>query len=361
MLEFIRRNRVLLSSSFFLLCSLVLLSVNARHPGRIDPLGRAFLEVMAPVQRATSLGVGRVADVWRAYVSLVGVERENIRLRSRLHELERNATEQRELELMNRRLKRLLAFQRRLPSQAVSAEVTGRDATAWFQSLTLNKGERDGIQNGMPVLAPEGVVGLISKTSPHASRVLLLTDPNSGVDVLVQRTRIRGIVSGLLEKGAILKYVKRADDVQVGDRVVTSGLDGIFPKGVSVGKVTRVSRKDRGLFLYAEVTPTADASRLEEVLVTAASGAELLDVHPGRTPELVAPPPARADFIGPPDPATLGILGPPEPSAFGVARPGTTLGNRARSGTIFGNGARPGAAVGGTHEPPPVLEEDDAR
>ena len=124
--------------------------------------------------------------------------------------------------------------------------------------------------------------------------------------------------------------------------------------------MTRVSRKDRGLFLYAEVTPTADASRLEEVLVTAASGAELLDLHPGRTPELVAPPPARADFIGPPDPATLGILGPPEPSAFGVARPGTTLGKRARSGAIFGNGARPGAAVGGTHEPPPV-EEDDAR
>lgn len=303
MLEFIRRNRVLLSSSFFLLCSLVLLSVNARHPGRIDPLGRAFLEIMAPFQRATSSVTGATADVWRAYVNLLGVERENGRLRGRLHELERRATEQRELELMNRRLKRLLALQRRLPAQVVSAEVTGRDATAWFQSLTLNKGERDGIQAGMPVLAPEGVVGLISKTSPHASRVLLLTDPNSGVDVLIQRTRVRGIVSGLLEKGAILKYVKRADDVQVGDRIVTSGLDGIFPKGVSVGRVTRVSRKDRGLFLYAEVTPTADASRLEEVLVTTASGAELLDPRP-------APPP---QIVGPPDPATLGLVGPPAP------------------------------------------------
>jgi rod shape-determining protein MreC len=310
MLEFIRRNRVLLSSSFFLFCSLLLLSVNARHPGRIDPLGRAFLEVMAPFQRVTSIVTGRTADVWRGYVDLLGVARENGRLRGRLHELERHATEQRELELMNRRLKRLLAFQRRLPTQVVSAEVTGRDATAWFQSLTLNKGERDGIQSGMPVLAPDGVVGLISKTSPHASRVLLLTDPNSGVDVLIQRTRVRGIVSGLLEKGAILKYVKRADDVQVGDRIVTSGLDGIFPKGVSVGRVTRVSRKDRGLFLYAEVTPTADASRLEEVLVTAASGAELLDPRP-------APPPA---FVGPPDPATLGLVGPPAPP--GVAASG---------------------------------------
>lgn len=286
--------------------------MNAQHPGRIDPLGRAFLEVMAPFQHATSQVVGRTAGLWRGYVGLVGIERDNGKLRARLHELERRATEQRELELMNHRLKRLLALERRLPSKAVSAEVTGRDATAWFQSLTLNKGEVDGIAAGMPVLAPEGVVGLISKTSPHASRVLLLTDPNSGVDVLVQRTRARGIVSGLLEKGAILKYVKRADDIQVGDRVVTSGLDGIYPKGVSVGRITRVSRKDRGLFLYAEVTPTADASRLEEVLVTAANGAELLDNRP--TPpaaELLGPP---AQIVGPPDPASLGILGPPAPA-----------------------------------------------
>ncbi len=311
MFEFIRRNRVLLSSSFFLLCSLALLSVNARHPGQIDPLGRAFLEVMAPFQRATSGFVGHSADLWRAYVGLVGVARENGRLRARLQDLERRAIEQNELERMNRRLKRLLALQRRLPAHAVSAEVTGRDATAWFESLTLNKGEHDGIQTGMPVLAPEGIVGLISKTSPHASRVLLLTDPNSGVDVLVQRTRVRGIVSGLLEKGAILKYVKRADDVQVGDRVVTSGLDGIFPKGVSVGRVTRVSRKDRGLFLYAEVVPSADASRLEEVLVSAATGAELLDDHP----------PVPSDLIGPPDPAALGILGPVQPGPPARARP----------------------------------------
>ena len=96
-----------------------------------------------------------------------------------------------------------------------------------------------------------------------------------------------------------------ADDVQVGDRLVTSGLDGIFPKGLSVGRVTRLSRKDRGLFLYAEVTPTADSSRLEEVLVTAANGAELLDPTPAPLP----------DLVGPPDPAALGIFGPPAPPA----------------------------------------------
>ncbi len=303
MLEFVRRNRVLLSSGFFLLCSLGLLSANAQHPGRIDPLGRVFLEIMAPFQRLTAGVGGGMRGIWTRYVALVGLQHENDQLLDRVRDLERRTSHQGEVELMNRRLKRLLALERELPTSAVAAAVTARDATVWFQSLTLNKGELDGILSGMPVMAPEGVVGLISSTSPHAARVLLLTDPNSGIDVLVQRTRVRGIVSGLLERGTILKYVKRSEDVRVGDRVVASGLDGVFPKGLPVGRVSKVSRKDRGLFLYAEVTPAADASRLEEVLVALASGVEL------RRPAGLE---SAADS-GPPDPASLGLLGPPPP------------------------------------------------
>jgi rod shape-determining protein MreC len=304
MLEFVRRNRVLLSSGFFLLCSLGLLSANARQPGRIDPLGHVFLEVMAPFQRFTAGITGGTRGLWGRYVDLIGVQAENERLRTRLRELEARGTHQSETDLMNRRLKRLLALQKELPTRAVAAAVTARDASVWFQSLTLNKGQQDGVSSGMPVIAPEGVVGLISGASPHASRVILLTDPNSGIDVLVQRTRVRGIVSGLLEQGTILKYVKRSDDVRVGDRVVASGLDGVFPKGLPVGRVTKVSRKDRGLFLYAEVTPDADASRLEEVLVAMPTGAEM------RKPAGL---PSAAD-VGPPDPGALGLLGPTQPA-----------------------------------------------
>ncbi len=310
MLEFVRRNRVLLSSGFFLLCSLGLLSANARQPGRIDPLGHVFLEVMAPFQRLTAGIGGMTRGLFERYVLLVGTQAENETLRARIRDLERGGTHQNEMELMNRRLKRLLALERELPTKAVAASVTARDASVWFQSLTLNKGEIDGILTGMPVIAPEGVVGLISSTSPHASRVLLLTDPNSGIDVLVQRTRVRGILSGLLEQGTTLKYVKRSDDVRVGDRVVASGLDGVFPKGLPVGRVTKVSRKDRGLFLYAEVTPEADASRLEEVLVAIPSGEEL------RRPALL---PSAAE-VGPPDPADLGLFGPPAPVPHGEGR-----------------------------------------
>jgi rod shape-determining protein MreC len=307
MLEFVRRNRVLLSSGFFLLCSLVLLSANARQPGRLDPLGHVFLEIMAPFQRLAAGMGGMTRAVFERYVFLVGTQAQNEALRARIRDLERRATHQSEMELMNRRLKRLLALGRELPTRAVAAEVAARDASVWFQSLTLNKGESDGIQTGMPVLAPEGVVGLIASTSPRASRVLLLTDPNSGIDVLIQRTRVRGILSGLLERGTTLKYVKRSDDVRVGDRVVTSGLDGVFPKGLPVGRVTQVSRKDRGLFLYAEVTPEADASRLEEVLVAQPSGEAL------RRPAGLA---SAAD-AGPPDPAAFGLHGPPAPPSRG--------------------------------------------
>ncbi len=206
---------------------------------------------------------------------------------------------------MNRRLKRLLALQRRLPTAAIAAQVTARDASVWFQSLTLDKGESDGVRPGMPVMAPEGAVGVIASASAHASRVLLLTDPNSGIDVLVQRSRVRGIVSGILDEGTVLKYVKRSEDVRVGDFVVASGMDGVFPKGLPVGRVTRVSRKDRGLFLYAEVAPVANADRLEEVVVALASGAEIASARTA-----VAP-----DIVGPPDPASLGILGPDAPDS----------------------------------------------
>src|SRR4051812_8622835 len=109
MIEFVRRNRVLISSGFFLLCSLALLSANARHPGRVDPLGRAFLEVMQPFQRVASRGTAKLNNVWQSYIDLVGVERENAQLRGRLQSVEQRATRNRELELMNRRLKRLLA------------------------------------------------------------------------------------------------------------------------------------------------------------------------------------------------------------------------------------------------------------
>jgi rod shape-determining protein MreC len=118
------------------------------------------------------------------------------------------------------------------------------------------------------VLVPEGIVGQVFLVSGNAARILLVSDHNSGVDALVQRSRARGIVQGTVDGGCGLKYVKRTEDLQVGDAVITSGADGIFPKGLPIGRVTSVDKRGRGLFQSAEVQPRVDFEQLEEVLVT---------------------------------------------------------------------------------------------
>jgi len=267
MLEFLRRNQVLLSSGVFLALSLLLINANRGGVRRFDPLGVVFLEVLRPLQSATTQTTGTVRSLWSQYVNLIGVERENRDLRDKLRALEAERHRDREIELENRRLARLLDFKADVPSQVVTARVIGKDASGMFQSFILDRGETDGVKPGMAVVCADGVVGRIAQASPHASRVLLLSDHNSGVDALVERTRARGIVEGSLNRTCSMKYIKRGDQIDVNDVVVTSGLDGIFPKGILVGRVSGVTRKDFGLFQVAEVMPAVDFTNLEEVLV----------------------------------------------------------------------------------------------
>jgi rod shape-determining protein MreC len=267
MLDFLRRNQVLLSSGVFLTLSLLLLILNRGGVRRFDPLGALFLEVLRPLQLVTTQATGAVGGVWGRYVSLVGAEKENREIRERLRRLDAEHQHDSEVELENRRLTRLLDFQADIPSQVVTARVIGKDASGIFQSFVLDRGERDGIAAGMAVVCADGVVGRIAQASPHGSRVLLLSDHNSGVDALVQRTRARGLVEGALNRSCSMKYIKRGDDLDVGDVVVTSGLDGIFPKGILVGRISALTQKDFGLFQVAEVVPAVDFSKLEEVLV----------------------------------------------------------------------------------------------
>jgi rod shape-determining protein MreC len=267
MLEFLRRNQVLLSSGLFLTLSFVLLTVNRGGTRRFDPLGVVFLEVLRPMQSVTMQTSGQVSGLWSRYLGLIGVAEENERLKARLRALDAERQRDAEIELENRRLARLLDFRTDVPSQGVAARVIGRDASGLFQTLALDRGETDGIKPGLAVVCADGVVGRIAQSSPHAARVLLLSDHNSGVDALVQRTRARGIVEGALSGTCSMKYIKRSDEVDLEDLVVTSGLDGIFPKGVRIGRVSGVTRKDVGLYQVAEVAPAVDFAKLEEVLV----------------------------------------------------------------------------------------------
>ena len=267
MFEFLRRNQVLLSSGLFLAFSLVLVTANRSGIRRFDPVGVVFLEVLRPLQAVTTRFAGQLDGIWIRYVGLIDTEADNQRLRERLRELEAEHSHDVEIELENQRLARLLDYRTDLPSQVVTARVIGKDATGLFQSLTLDRGQHDGVRPGMAVVCPDGVVGRIAQSSPHASRVLLLSDHNSGVDALVSRTRARGIVEGTLSGNCSMKYIKRSDEIDVNDAVVTSGLDGMFPKGIRIGRVSGVTRKDVGLYQVAEVTPAVDFAKLEEVMV----------------------------------------------------------------------------------------------
>jgi len=270
MLTWLRRYSVLITSGLLVACSIMLLATNARGRQRIDPLGVFFLEAITPFTRVISLAENTFRHTWSAYVDLVGVRQDNEWLRHRVRELEARADRLADLQSENGRLQALLDLREEMPGQAVAARITAADATGLFRTATLNKGERDGIVKSMAVLAPQGVVGRVVTTSPHAARVLLLEDHSSGIDALVERTRAGGIVEGSPEGACLLKFVKRREDLQVGDRIVTSGFDGIFPKGVLIGEITSLVRKDQGLFQTAEVQPAVDFSKLEEVLVVQA-------------------------------------------------------------------------------------------
>lgn len=267
MLEFLRRNRVVLTSGSLLLISLLLLSAGARTRQRIDPVASLMREGMRPLQSAVTAAVDGVADTWRMYVALIGVKKENERLRWRILELEQQAVRLAEVEQTDKRLQELLNFRSTIDGSVQAAQIIGRDPQPWFGTVSINKGEADGIHKGMAVVSPFGVVGQTTATSAHTARVLLVTDHNSGIDAIVQRSRARGIVEGTLDSGCVMKYVKRGEDLDVGDRIVTSGLDGIFPKGITIGEVTHVTRGNRGLLQVAELKPSVPMDRTEEVLV----------------------------------------------------------------------------------------------
>lgn len=225
--------------------------------------------IMRPLQIAAQGTVNWIGGLQDKYDTLAGFRSENERLRRRIQTLEIERQKLLEAQATNSRLKQLLDFRGHLRGTAVTASIIANSATAWFKSCVLDKGSVDGVRKGMAVVTPLGVVGQVVSVTPRTAKVLLLTDPNSGIDVLVQRTRARGIVSGSLENGPVLKYVKRSEDIQEGDRLITSGTDGVFPKGMLVGTVIKVTKQHIGLFQFIEVLPAVQPARVEDVLVVA--------------------------------------------------------------------------------------------
>lgn len=269
MLAFLRKNQVPLSCCFCLFLSVYILSASSRGQLKNEPLSAVLMWILRPLQIAAQGTVNWIGGLQENYDTIAGFRAENERLRRRIQNLEVERHKLLEAQATNHRLKQLLDFRAELSGTAVTASIIANSPTSWFRSCLLDKGSADGVRKGMAVVTPLGVLGQVVSVTPRTAKVLLLTDPNSGIDVLVQRTRTRGIVSGSLENGTILKYVKRSEDVQDGDRLMTSGTDGVFPKGLLVGTVIKVMKQHVGLFQFIEVLPAVQPARVEEVLIVA--------------------------------------------------------------------------------------------
>lgn len=235
---------------------------------------RVFQQVGGPVGWIVSWPLEAVSGVhdglshvWSRYVALQGVEEENRQLRRDMESLQGQNNQLREAASATDRLTALLEFKAQALPTMIAAQVIGRDTGNWYRTVILNKGQSEGIQPDMGVITPAGVVGRVVKTTAATSVVLLLTDPNNAIAGLIQRTRDEGIVEGTLQGLAHLKYIPLLSDVQTGDRVVTSGLVGGFPRGLAIGTITSIGKEEGALFQSAELTPNVDPNRVEEVLV----------------------------------------------------------------------------------------------
>lgn len=251
-----------------LLIPLFNLSSNLKQFKELKWYDRVVLWVMAPFQKAVTVSTNQIASMARHYVFLVNARKENEKLKMENSKLVEIVNNMREIQRENQRLTKLLAFKEQYLPSGVSAEVIAHDTTSEYQTVRINKGGDVGLKVRMPVITPEGVVGQLITVWQHYSDVLLLTDQNHALDVIVQRSRARGILKGGHPMKCELHYLARTDDVVVGDTLVSSGIEGIFPKGLFIGTIRRIEKKKFGVAQKVEVTPAVDLTKLEEVLVT---------------------------------------------------------------------------------------------
>ncbi len=227
--------------------------------------------IIYSVQEGTYSVVSSAKGVFTHYFFLVGLSDENPRLKKEVARLLGEVNRLKEKEALASRLQRLLNFKEASPLNLIAASVIGRDAGPWFQTFMIDKGNAEGVLVDMGVIVPMGVVGKVIKTFPHNAQVLLITDTNSAIAGIVQRTREEGIIQGMGGNGVRLKYVPRLSEVIPGDILITSGLEGSFPKGIPIGKIKKVDKPEDSFFLNITLTPEISFSKLEEVFIVSLS------------------------------------------------------------------------------------------
>ena len=194
------------------------------------------------------------------------LRQENKILHERLDLLTRMAEETQAIQDENARLRNLLNFQKVIPYTSIAAQVIGRDPSNWSDSVIIGKGTSNGIKQNMAVMSTRGLVGRIVEAGKNSSKVLLITDPNLKVGIMIRRNRQGGVMVGQPGGRCKVIYISMDSDARPGDKIITAGFGSIFPKGILIGDIEKVGREEGRLYKYAVVRPSQDLSKLEEVL-----------------------------------------------------------------------------------------------
>lgn len=261
------RYRTPLLLVLILLLVFSVLSLSLKRSPALKKVQEMVVTMTAPGLEGLEYVGHSAKQLWQGYFYLVGVRQGNAVLQRQLEEYKQREVRFQEAQQALTRLEVLLDLKRQVALPVIGARVIAYDPTLWSRSAIINQGKAQGVKEGLPVLAPQGIVGRIVAVYPEYSKVMLIVDRKSGADAMVQRTRIRGMLKGKGGNRCSLEFVPKSADVQVGDLVLSSGLVGLYPKGLVFGKVTAANKKNPGVFQEIEVTPNVDLSTLEEVLV----------------------------------------------------------------------------------------------
>jgi rod shape-determining protein MreC len=258
------KKKLFLFAVFILLVFGLLTYQSRKGKGRFVDFPLYPLRIL---EQGTSTLIKHVKSIINSYILIVGKEKENKRLLDKINEFEQEINRYKEAEYENRRLRDILKLSTKRSNDVATAEVFARDPTNWFQMLWINKGSNDGIARDMVAVTPLGPVGRIHRVFGNGANIILITDVNSSVAVRLQPSRIEGILEGNGDDGCYLKYISNAADVKVGERIITSGLDEIYPEGLLIGLVVNVEKEGEEMFQLIEVEPAQDLNKIEEVAI----------------------------------------------------------------------------------------------
>jgi len=265
-LEFWVRHRKHARLLLVLLAALTLLALERARPDEGLWVAEAIAAVTAPVQAAFTRIHHGATGLWTTYLEWRALRADAERLRAEVAALRLSQMRQDELEAENDRLRALLKLRDRLAVPTIGAEVVAREWNGFTRGLTINRGRASRLERLAPVIVIRGVVGRVVEIRQSSAVIQLVTDPASSIGGVVNRTRAQGLVEGVAGGRLRLKLAAREEGVTPGDLVSTSGVGGLFPKGIPLGRVTRV-RAPTGLFRIVDLEPAVDPATVEEVLV----------------------------------------------------------------------------------------------